>query len=83
MSSWSRSIKQAVPILNRPRRCGQTPITFVRELGMYLLVSWYNTETMTRWFEPNRMRYDFYQAPHPWGPWTPAGSADDSFLGPG
>lgn len=83
MSSWSRSIKQAVPILSRPRRCGQTPITFVRELGMYLLVSWYNTETMTRWFEPNRMRYDFYQAPHPWGPWTPAGTADDSFLGPG
>ena len=82
-SSWSRSIDRAVPILNRPRRCGQTPITFVRELGLYLLISWYNTATMTRWFEPNRMRYDFYQAPHPWGPWTPAGSVDDSFLGPG
>jgi len=82
-SSWSRSINRAVPILNRPRRCGQTPITFVTEVGVYLLVSWYNTETMTRWFKPNRMRYDFYQAPHPWGPWTGAGSADDSFLGPG
>ncbi len=82
-SSWSRSIDSVVPILERPGRCGQTPITFVPELGVYLLVSWYNTETMTRWFEPNRMRYDFYQAPHPWGPWTPAGSADDSFLGPG
>ncbi|MGD0911819.1 MAG: DUF4185 domain-containing protein [Terracidiphilus sp.] len=81
--SWSRSIDRAIPILDRPARCGQTPITFVHELGVYLLVSWYNTETMTRWFEPNRMRYDFYQAPHPWGPWTPAGSADDSFLGPG
>ena len=82
-SSWSRSIDRAVPILDRPGRCGQTPITFIPELGMYLLVSWYNTETMTRWFEPNRMRYDFYQAPRPWGPWIPAGSADDSFLGPG
>jgi hypothetical protein len=82
-SSWSRSVNRAVPILDRPGRCGQTPITFVPELGLYLLVSWYNTETMIRWFEPNRMRYDFYQAPHPWGPWTPAGSADDSFLGPG
>ena len=83
MSSWSRSIKQAVPILSHHVAAGRLPITFVRELGMYLLVSWYNTETMTRWFEPNRMRYDFYQAPHPWGPWTPAGTADDSFLGPG
>ena len=82
-SSWSRSIDRAVPLLDRPACCGQTPITFVRELGLYLLISWYNTETMTRWFEPNRMRYDFYQAPHPWGPWTPAGSVDDSFLGPG
>ncbi len=82
-SSWSRSIKHAVPILDRPSRCGQTPITFVSELGVYLLISWYNTETMTHWFQPNRMRYDFYQAPHPWGPWTPAGSVDDSFLGPG
>jgi hypothetical protein len=81
--NWSRSIDRAIPILDRPARCGQTPITFVPALGVYLLVSWYNTETMTRWFEPNRMRYDFYQAPHPWGPWTPAGSADDSFLGPG
>ncbi len=81
-SSWSRSIDRSIPILDRAARCGQTPITFVRELGVYLLVSWYNTETMTRWFEPNRMRYDFYQAPHPWGPWTQAGSVDDSFLGP-
>lgn len=83
VSNWSRSIDRAIPILDRPARCGQTPITFIHELGMYLLVSWYNTETMTKWFEPNRMRYDFYQAPHPWGPWTPVGSADDSFLGPG
>jgi hypothetical protein len=82
-SSWTGSMDRAIPILNRPARCGQTPITYISEFGVYLLVSWYNTETMTRWFEPNRMRYDFYQAPHPWGPWTPAGSVDDSFLGPG
>jgi hypothetical protein len=81
-SSWSRSIHRAKPILARAARCGQTPITFIPELGLYLLVSWYNTKKMTRWFEPKRMRYDFYQAPRPWGPWTPAGAADDSFLGP-
>ena len=52
------------------------------ELGIYLLISWYNTERMTKWFEPNQMRYDFYQAPHPWGPWKPAGSVTDQFLGP-
>ncbi|HEX4031626.1 MAG TPA: hypothetical protein VHX20_14755 [Terracidiphilus sp.] len=81
-SNWSHDVLRAVPILERPAKCGQGPITFVSELGLYLLVSWYNTETMTKWFEPNRMRYDFYQAPHPWGPWTLAGTHDDSFLGP-
>ena len=82
-ASWSRDITHVVPILDRPGRCGQTPITFVAQLGVYLLVSWYNTEIMTKWFEPNRMQYDFFQSPHPWGPWTWAGSHGDSFLGPG
>lgn len=80
---WSHEIASAVPILDRPAKCGQTPITFVPALRSYLLISWYNTEKMTRWYEPNQMRYDFYQAPHPWGPWKQVGSADDRFLGPG
>jgi hypothetical protein len=81
-SNWSPDILRAVPILERPAKCGQGPITFISEMGLYLLVSWYNTETMTKWFEPNRMRYDFFQSPRPWGPWTLAAIHDDSFLGP-
>lgn len=81
-SQWSDDIDKAVPILARPAKWGQTPITYVPQLGTYLLISWYNTEPMTKWFEPNEMRYDFYQAPHPWGPWKLVGSASDSFLGP-
>lgn len=82
-AAWSRKVVQAQPILSRATRCGQTPITFVPALGIYLLISWYNTEKMTQWFQPNRMRYDFYQAPHPWGPWRWLASQDDRFLGPG
>lgn len=80
--SWIHDIGQAKPILSCPAKCGQTPITFVPELKVYLLISWYNTARMTKWFEPNEMRYDFYQAPHPWGPWTQVGSCTDRFLGP-
>ena len=80
--SWSPQIEKAVPVLDRPARCGQTPITYISELGIYLLISWYNTERMTKWFEPNEMRYDFYQAPHPWGRWKQIGSFSDRFLGP-
>jgi hypothetical protein len=82
-SKWSGHIESAVAILDRPAKCGQTPVCYVPELGIYLLISWYNTSTMTKWFEPNEMRYDFYQAPHPWGPWSPVNSFSDRFMGPG
>jgi hypothetical protein len=81
--NWSAVIGDASPILRRPAKCGQTPITWIPHSGIYLLVSWYNTSRMTKWFEPNQMRYDFFQAPHPWGPWSLVSSFTDDFLGPG
>jgi hypothetical protein len=81
-ANWSRHIESAVAILDRPAKCGQTPVCYVPALGIYLLISWYNTSTMTKWFEPNEMRYDFYQALHPWGPWSPVSSLSDRFMGP-
>jgi hypothetical protein len=77
---WSANIRDAVPILSTPVRCGQTPPCFIEGLGVYLMVVWYNTDRMTTWFEPNEMRYDFFQAQHPWGPWTPINSFSDRFL---
>jgi hypothetical protein len=47
------------------------------------MVVWYNTEKMIKWYQPNEMRYDFYQAPHPWGPWTAVRSYSDRFLSHG
>jgi hypothetical protein len=55
----------------------------VPSLGIYLLISWYNPETLTKWFEPKEMRYDFYQAEHPWGPWSFIRSISDKFLASG
>ena len=81
-TNWSSDIGHANPILDRPAKCGQTPICFVPALGVYLLISWYNTATMTKWFEPNEIRYDFYQASRPWGPWEPLNSYSDRFMGP-
>lgn len=82
-ATWSRDIRSAAAILARPAKCGQTPICYVSELGIYLLISWYNSSLLTRWFEPTEMNYDFYQAPHPWGPWSIVASTNDRFLGPG
>ncbi|HMD85495.1 MAG TPA: hypothetical protein VKO18_12445 [Terriglobia bacterium] len=80
---WSKHIDSATPILERPAKCGQTPICYVHTLGIYLLISWYNPAVLTKWFEPSEMCYDFFQAEHPWGPWSLIRSISDSFLAPG
>ncbi len=82
-ASWSPHIADAHPILSVPAHCGQGPICFIPSLNLYLLVAWYNTAKLTKWFEPSRMQYDFYQAEHPWGPWELVNSLDDSFISAG
>jgi hypothetical protein len=81
--NWSKQIDLAIPILKAPAKCGQTPICYVPSLGIYLLISWYNSQTLTKWFDPTEMRYDFYQAEHPWGPWSLIRSISDKFLASG
>jgi hypothetical protein len=80
--SWSKDVGRASALLDRPAKLGQTPVTYVPALGVYVLISWYNTEPLKSWYTPNEMRYDFFQAPHPWGPWTMVSSISDRFLSP-
>jgi hypothetical protein len=40
----------------------------------------YNPVKLQKWFAPSEIRYDFYQSPHPWGPWTCVRSFSDDFL---
>lgn len=82
-SNWSTKVQDAKPLLEQRTHCGQSGPCFIPSLGLYLTIAWYNTQKMTKWFEPNEIRYDFYQAPHPWGPWTPIRSYSDQFLSVG
>ena len=82
-ASWTGSAYEASPILARPAKCGQTPITWIPALRRYLLISWYNPQTLQKWFQPTEMCYDFYAAERPWGPWSPLASFTDRFLAPG
>jgi hypothetical protein len=79
--AWSHS--DAAPILKAPARCGQGPITYIPTLGIYLLISWYNPRPLLKWFGPDEMKYDFYQAEHPWGPWKLISSFSDRFFAAG
>jgi len=78
--NWSKQIANAIPILSLPAKCGQTPPCYIASLGVYLLISWYNTQKMSKWFEPNEMRYDFYEAERPWGPWGFINSYSDRHI---
>jgi hypothetical protein len=82
-NNWGAQVDKAEPILSLPARCGQSPACFIPSLGVYLMISWYNPAKMTKWFEPNVMKYDFYQSPHPWGPWTFIRSYSDRFISTG
>ena len=78
--SWSTQVADAVPIFSRQAHCGQTPPCYVRPLRVYLMTVWYNLPKLQKWFEPQEMIYEFYQAPHPWGPWTFINSHSDRFI---
>ena len=80
---WSAKVQEAKPLLELHTHCGQSGPCYIPTLGLYLMVVWYNTEKMIKWFEPNEMKYDFYQAPQPWGPWAAVRSYSDHFLSPG
>ena len=80
---WSPKLEDAVPVFSVPANCGQGPVCYIPALGSYLLVAWYNTATMKKWFELNEIRYDFYQMAHPWEPWRLIDSHSDNFLAAG
>jgi hypothetical protein len=81
--SWAPDSAQAAPVLRQPGKLGWTAPVFLPALNRYLLVSWYVTPTLKKWFDPELVVYDFYEAEHPWGPWTFVSSFNDRFLAKG
>lgn len=79
---WSGALSNAVPIFNAPKKCGTTAPCYVPSLGIYLMTVWYSPGKLPKWFEPDEMRCDFYQAEHPWGPWKFISGCSDKFLNP-
>ena len=78
--SWSHDISKAQPVLKLPSKLGWTSPAYIPALGCYLLVSWYVSPTLTSWFTPKRVIYDFHQAKNPWGPWSFVSSFNDRFF---
>jgi hypothetical protein len=67
---WRARCDDALYIFRAPGRTSMTGIHYIRGLGLYIMPQWhypYLEDEERRW---KATRWEFYQAPAPWGPWT-------------
>ncbi len=70
---WGRGLSglaDVAPILTAPGRCGQAGVQYIPGLGRYLLPQWHYPDLSAQDFKVNHSVWEFYEAPHPWGPWA-------------
>jgi hypothetical protein len=71
-ANWSSNFKDAKPILTSKNEISQPEIQYFPTLHRYVLISFYYPFS-THWpanGTASRSTFSFYEAPHPWGPWT-------------
>jgi hypothetical protein len=70
-TSWSPHMVDARPVLERPGRLGMTGAVYLPAQQRYLMIGWYYPAGGGK-IEgaSSRTIWDFFEAPHPWGPWT-------------
>jgi len=73
-ANWTSyaNIAKATHLINAPHQLSQAGVQYVPGLGEYIMTSFYypfNAEWPGR-SQTSLTTWSFYQAPHPWGPWT-------------
>jgi hypothetical protein len=77
--SWTKDVDDATPIpgfANGQVKCASGSPIWLPAMRKYVTVTWYNPEpadTRLKWDFPADRVFDFYQADHPWGPWSIVG----------
>ena len=77
--NWNHEIDKAKPILEDPLNCSMTGMTYIPDLGRYVMAVWHYTTYNLR-TDPRTIN-DYYEAPRPWGPWTKFKSIDTDQMG--
>jgi hypothetical protein len=75
-ANWSTNWGTAAPLINSSRHIGNVvQAQYIKEWGVYFWIGWYypNAPTVAT-IDTTTTVWDFYAAPHPWGPWTLFGS---------
>ena len=72
-SRWSTRLERACPILNNAGKSSMSGMTYVESLHRYVIVSWhYHQENFEAGIKAQDLStvLEFFEAPHPWGPWS-------------
>jgi hypothetical protein len=67
---WRPRHDNAQYVFRNPGRTSMTGVHYIAPLDLYIMPQWYYThpeDPGRRW---KATRFEFYQAPAPWGPWT-------------
>lgn len=72
-ASWAGSFDEAESILVAKARVGETGPAYLPHRGTYVLFAWSYTEGGGHYTSSATTRWELYEAPHPWGPWTQVG----------
>ena len=77
--NWTANMDDAALILENENNCSMTGITYIPGLKRYVMVVWHYTTYNLR-KDPRTINY-FYEALHPWGPWTKFKTLNTGELG--
>ena len=74
---WTNELSAATPIPGLPNgqnKCTMGSPVWLPSLKRYVTVTWSDPGTTTKWHYPVDVTFAFYQAEHPWGPWSYIGA---------
>ena len=76
-ANWSSDVTKATHILTAPHRLSQSGVQYDQALHEYIMTSFYYPFVQSfmnfgtaKGGAASQSNWDFYEAPHPWGPWT-------------
>ena len=83
-ASWTASSEAARAVLVNPRRSSMTGMTYIPDLGRYVMVAWhYHKKNFEAAIQEKDLGtvLEFFEAGRPWGPWTKVKTFDTGKLG--
>lgn len=75
-ADWSGNVNNAQPILTAAHQLSQSAVQYVPGLNQYVMTDFYYPfvrnwgNVSNRGGAASQVTWVFYEAPHPWGPWT-------------